>query len=144
VDGWLYSQENVLSLLHDYNKKRQTSINQKHITMTTEDLLMEIQDCDELLYTSQEANLMLEYRDAVKRLNTESGQEETCSKLMKDFESLSSLIKEFEDRVHLTANNLVEPTKAEILDLKKLFDKIENMDFSTSEEYEKLMGNAQA
>ncbi|HOI27952.1 MAG TPA: hypothetical protein PKW49_09535 [Paludibacteraceae bacterium] len=105
-----------------------------------EDLLMEIQDCDELLYTSQEANLMLEYRDAVKRFNPKAEQQENCNKLIKDFEALSSLIKEFEDRIHLTANNVVEPTKGEIQELKKLFDQIESLDFSTSEQYEAILG----
>lgn len=109
--------------------------------MTTEDLLMEIQDCDELLYTSQEAKLMLQYSKATIELSKKSKDQEACEKLSKDFETLSSLIKEYEDRVNLTANNVTEPTKNEIQELKKLFDTIESMDFATSEEYQRLLEN---
>ncbi|MCQ2218467.1 MAG: hypothetical protein MJZ33_08320 [Paludibacteraceae bacterium] len=111
--------------------------------MTTEDLLMEIQDCDELLYTSQEANLMLEYRDAVKKLDVNEEVLATKEKLASDFERLSNLIKDYEDRIHLTANNVTEPTKNEMAELKKLFNEIEDLDFATSEKYEELTGNAQ-
>ena len=99
--------------------------------MSTEDLLMEIQDCDELLYTSQEANLMLEYRDAVKRFEVQEEQ---------DKEACNKLILEYEDRISLTANNIVEPTHSEIIEMKKLFDQIETLDFETSELYESLIG----
>ncbi len=109
--------------------------------MSTEDLLMEIQDCDELLYTSQEANLMLEYRDAVKRFEPQEEEEKkTCNKLIADFEKLNKLILEYEDRISLTANNIVEPTHAEIIEMKRLFDQIETLDFETSELYESLIG----
>ena len=109
--------------------------------MSAEDLLMEIQDCDELLYTSQEANLMLEYRDAVKRFETrEKTEKEICNKLIADFENLNKLILEYEDRISLTANNIVEPTSSEIAEMKKLFNKIESLDFETSELYESLIG----
>ncbi len=109
--------------------------------MSTEDLLMEIQDCDELLYTSQEANLMLEYRDAVKRFAAQEEQDkEICNKLIADFEKLNKLILEYEDRISLTANNIVEPTNTEIAEMKKLFDQIETLDFATSELYESLIG----
>jgi hypothetical protein len=109
--------------------------------MSAEDLLMEIQDCDELLYTSQEANLMLEYRDAVKRFDTQKEEEkEICNKLIAGFEQLNKLILEYEDRIGLTANNVIEPTHSEIAEMKKLFDKIESLDFETSELYESLIG----
>jgi len=109
--------------------------------MSAEDLLMEIQDCDELLYTSQEANLMLEYRDAVKRFEPqEEAEKETCNKLIAGFEKLNKLILEYEDRICLTANNIIEPTNAEIAEMKKLFDQIETLDFETSELYESLIG----
>ena len=109
--------------------------------MSAEDLLMEIQDCDELLYTSQEANLMLEYRDAVKRFEAQEEQDkEMCRRLIADFEKLNKLILEYEDRISLTANNVVEPTKAEIAEMKKLFDQIETLDFQTSEVFESLVG----
>ena len=109
--------------------------------MSVEDLLMEIQDCDELLYTSQEANLMLEYRDAVKRFETqEEKKKEICNKLIADFEKLNQLILEYEDRIGLTANNVIEPTHSEIVEMKKLFDTIESLDFETSELYESLIG----
>lgn len=111
--------------------------------MTAEDLLMEIQDCDELLYTSQEANLMLEYRDAVKKLDVNEEYLESRDKLAAEFEQLSNLIKEFEDRIHLTANNVTAPTKNEMAELKRLFNEIEDLDFSTSEKYEELTGNMQ-
>ena len=109
--------------------------------ISAEDLLMEIQDCDELLYTSQEANLMLEYRDAVKRFEAqEEAEKEICNKLITDFEDLNKLILEYEDRISLTANNIVEPTRSEIAEMKKLFDKIESLDFETSELFESLIG----
>jgi len=109
--------------------------------MSAEDLLMEIQDCDELLYTSQEANLMLEYRDAVKRFEPqEEAEKEICDKLIADFENLNKLILEYEDRISLTANNVVEPTHSQIVEMRKLFDKIESLDFETSELYESLIG----
>jgi hypothetical protein len=109
--------------------------------ITKEDLLMEIQDCDELLYTSQEANLMLEYRDAVKRFETQNENEkEICLQLINDFEILNKLILEFEDRIHLTANNVVGPTPFELQEMKKLFNKIEDLDFKTSELYESIIG----
>lgn len=104
---------------------------------------MEIQDCDELLYTSQEANLMLEYRDAVKRFEfevQEESEKEIYTQLACDFELLNKLILEFEDRIHLTANNVVEPTHSELQEMKKLFSRIEDMDFKTSELYESLIG----
>lgn len=111
------------------------------IMMSAEELLMEIQDCDEILYSSQEANLMLEYRDAVKRFEPQQENEkEICDKLVTGFETLNKLILEFEDRVHLTANNVVEPTNLEITEMKKLFNKIESLDFETSELYESLIG----
>ncbi len=109
-------------------------------TMTTEDLLMEIQDCDELLYTSQEANLMLEYRDAVKKMDVNEEDTALRDKLVADFDKLSNLIKDFEDRIHLTANNVTDPTKKEMEALKKLFTEIEDLDFETSEKYEELTG----
>ncbi|MCQ2194991.1 MAG: hypothetical protein MJZ28_08605 [Paludibacteraceae bacterium] len=112
--------------------------------MTAEDLLMEIQDCDELLYTSQEANLMLEYRDAVKKMDVNEELQEMRDKLAAEFDKLSSLIKEYEDRIHLTANNVTEPTKNELAELRKLFTEIEDLDFATSEKYEELTGNEQA
>jgi hypothetical protein len=109
--------------------------------MSAEDLLMEIQDCDELLYTSQEANLMLEYRDAVKRFEPQEEEEEkACSRLIAGFEKLNKLILEYEDRISLTANNIVEPTHTEIAEMKKLFDQIETLDFETSELFESLIG----
>jgi len=109
--------------------------------MSAEDLLMEIQDCDELLYTSQEADLMLEYRDAVKRFESQKEEEkEICNKLIASFEQLNKLILEYEERISLTANNIVEPSHSEIAEMKKLFDKIELLDFETSELYESLMG----
>ena len=109
--------------------------------MSAEDLLMEIQDCDELLYTSQEANLMLEYRDAVKRFETqEENKKEICNRLIAGFEQLNKLILEYEERISLTANNIIEPTPSEMAEMKKLFDKIESLDFETSELYESLIG----
>lgn len=111
--------------------------------MTAEDLLMEVQDCDELLYTSQEANLMLEYRDAVKKLEVNEELEEARKKLADDFGRLNELIKEYEDRIFLTANNVVEPTKSELDDLRRLFAEIEDLDFATTEKYEELTGAEQ-
>jgi len=109
--------------------------------MSTEDLLMEIQDCDELLYTSQEANLFLEYRDAVKRFEARDENEKTiCDKLIADFEKLNKLILEYEDRISLTDNGVVAPTGSEIAEMKKLFNEIETLDFETSEVYEFLIG----
>jgi len=110
--------------------------------MSAEELLMEIQDCDELLYTSQEANLMLEYRDAVKRFEPQEGKETALyEKLIRDFEELNKLILEYEDRIHLTANNVVDPTHSELTELKKIFNRIESLDFETSELYESLIGD---
>ena len=109
--------------------------------ISAEDLLMEIQDCDELLYTSQEANLMLEYRDAVKVYTPQDENEkEICAKLITDFEELHKLILEYEDRINLTSDNIVEPTHSEIGEMKKLFNRIESLDFETSELYEALLG----
>ena len=102
---------------------------------------MEIQDCDELLYTSQEANLMLEYRDAVKGVDPQDESEkEICEKLIAGFDELYKLILEYEDRINLTADNIVEPTQSEISEMKKLFNRIESLDFETSELYESLLG----
>jgi len=109
--------------------------------MSTDDLLMEIQDCDELLYTSQEANLFLEYRDAVKRFEVrDEGEKAVCEKLIAEFERLSKLVLEYEDRVFLTANSVVGPANSEIAEMKKLFNEIESLDFETSEVYEFLIG----
>lgn len=109
--------------------------------MTREDLLMEIQNCDEMLYTTAEANLMLEYQASVKSFVPRNEEEaEACKKLIADFEELSKMILELEDRIELTANNVVEPTKSEIEDLRKLFDKIESKDFDATDMYENLIG----
>lgn len=87
---------------------------------------------------------MSEYRDAVKRMDVGESGSEAKEKLAEDFEKLSNLIKEYEERIHLTANNIVDPTKEELEYLKKLFGKIEDMDFATSEKYEELTGRTQA
>ena len=109
--------------------------------ISAEDLLMEIQDCDELLYTSQEANLMLEYRDVVKSFEPQDENEkEIKAKLIAGFEELYTLILEYEDRINLSANNVVEPTHSETGEMKKLFNRIEDLDFETTELYESLLG----
>ena len=109
--------------------------------MTREDLLMEIQNCDEMLYTTAEANLMLEYQASVKSFVPRNEEEaEACKKLIADFGELSKMILELEDRIELTANNVVEPTKSEIEDLRKLFDKIESKDLDATDMYENLIG----
>lgn len=99
---------------------------------------MEIQDCDELLYTSQEAKLMKKYSNEVRSWDKGISNKEACEKLAKDFETLSNLISEYEDRINLTAGNVTDPTQREIQELKKLFDTIESLDFATSEVYEEL------
>ena len=48
--------------------------------MTTEELLMEIQDTDELLYTQAESELMLDYKEAVEKLVTENEEDEKIRK----------------------------------------------------------------
>ena len=108
---------------------------------TVDELLMEIQDCDELLYTTVEAQLMLEYRDAVKRYQPNSEEEKLlCDKLIQDFEELNKLILDYENRLFLSAGNVVEPNKTEIQEIKKIFNRIEDLDFETSEIYESIMG----
>ena len=108
---------------------------------TITELLMEIQDCDELLYTTTEAKLMLEYRDAVKRfLPNNDEEQEMCNKLIANFEELNILILEYVDRLFLSVHNVSEPTTTEINGIKKIFDRIESLDFESSEMYESLMG----
>ena len=111
--------------------------------MTTEDLLMEIQDTDELLYTQEEAELMLDYKEALKDIEPQNEEQETLKKeLNEKFTTLSELIVELNDRVELSSNNVTDPSKEEINSLKQLFGKIEDLDFETSDKYKYLTGKA--
>ena len=107
--------------------------------MTTEELLMEIQDTDELLYTQAESELMLDYKEAVEKLVTENEEDEKFRKeLISKFATLSNLIVEYNDRVELSSDNVTAPSKEEIASLKALFDKIKNLDFETTDKYKYL------
>lgn len=109
--------------------------------MTTEDLLMEIQDTDELLYTQAEAELMLDYKEAIEKIQPKNTDEENIQKeLIEKFPKLSQLIMEFNERVELTADNVTEPSKEEIASLKRLFNSIEDMDFELTDKYNFLTG----
>lgn len=108
--------------------------------MTTEDLLMEIQDTDELLYTQAESELMLDYKEAVEKTQPKNEDEEKLrAELIEKYEKLSSLILEFNERIELSSNNVTDPTKEEVASLKRLFDTIENMDFELTDKYQFLM-----
>ncbi len=111
--------------------------------MTTEDLLMEIQDTDELLYTQEEAELMLDYKEALKDVEPQNEEQKSLKKeLDEKFTILSQLIVELNDRVELSSNNVTDPSKEEINSLKQLFGKIEDLDFETSDKYKYLTGKA--
>lgn len=110
--------------------------------MNTEELLMEIQDTDELLYTHAEAELMLEYKESVEDFNPHNDEEKaTREELIEKFGKLNTLILEFNDRLELTANNPTNPSKEELDALKNLFNQIEDLDFETSDKYKFLTGD---
>ncbi|MBQ0030891.1 MAG: hypothetical protein MJZ24_08545 [Paludibacteraceae bacterium] len=110
--------------------------------MTTDELLMEIQDTDELLYTQEEAELMLDYLEATKEWEAKDDEEEALRlELVEKFGQLNSLITEYNDRIALTSDNATEPTKDEIAALKRLFDQIEKLDFETSDKYKFMTGS---
>lgn len=110
--------------------------------MNTEELLMEIQDTDELLYTQAEAELMLEYKESVENFNPHNDEEKaTREELIEKFGKLSTLITEYNDRLSLTANNPTDPSKEEMEALKSLFNEIEDLDFETSDKYKFLTGD---
>lgn len=110
--------------------------------MNTEELLMEIQDTDELLYTQAEAELMLEYKESVTEFVPKNEEEtKTREELIEKFDKLNNLITEFNDRIELTANNPANPSKEEMASLKRLFDQIEDLDFETSDKYKFLTGD---
>lgn len=110
--------------------------------MNTEELLMEIQDTDELLYTQAEAELMLDYKESVEEFTPHNDEEKaTREELIEKFVKLSELISEFNDRIELSANNPANPSKEEIESLKRLFNQIEDLDFETSDKYKFLTGD---
>ena len=93
--------------------------------MTTEELLMEIQDTDELLYTQAESELMLDYKVAVETLVTENAEDEKIRKeLISKFATLSNLIVEYNDRVELSSDNVTAPSKEEIASNAEYFHDI--------------------
>lgn len=110
--------------------------------MNTEELLMEIQDTDELLYTQAEAELMLDYKESVEKF-TATNEEESKSReeLIEKFARLHDLITEYNDRIELTANNPAAASKEEVASLKRLFTQIEDLDFETSDKYKYLTGD---
>lgn len=110
--------------------------------MNTEDLLMEVQDTDELLYTQAEAELMQEYRESVESFTAKSDEEAGLkAELTEKFGKLSALITEYNDRIALSANNTTDPSKEEIEALRRLFGQIEDLDFETSDKYKFLTGD---
>ena len=111
--------------------------------MNTDELLMEIQDTDELLYTQAESELMLDYVDAVKKVCPNGEEEENLrSELIERLQKLSQLILEYNERIDLTANNVTDPTKEELASLKRLFTTIEDTDFELTDKYQYLMERA--
>lgn len=110
--------------------------------MNTEELLMEIQDTDELLYTQAEAELMQEYKDSVTEFTPKTDEEKALrDELIEKFGKLHDLISEFNDRIELTANNPANPSKEEIESLRRLFNQIEDLDFETGDKYKFLTGD---
>lgn len=130
------------ALIHSARHSMKTKSTNYRNMMSTEDLLMEIQDTDELLYTQAEAELMLEYKESVQDFNPHNDDEKaTREELIGKFDKLNALISEFNDRIELTANNPANPSKEEIAALKRLFTQIEDLDFETSDKYKFLTGD---
>lgn len=102
---------------------------------------MEVQDTDELLYTQDEAEQMLDYREELAKVSPKDDEQKALkAELEEKFQKLSDLIVEYNDRIDLSANNLTDPSKDEMAALKRLFSQIEDLDFETSDKFRYLTG----